>query len=101
MGFLSWLRGERPPQQTPVIAENTVTLKGDGLFKLQIVGESHYQASSRGDCRKKRAKAYREYLRMHGFGRIVGTCDAHVRGEWAGSANRGHFGVWLDFPLYG
>lgn len=49
------------------------------------------------------AKAYRKYLRKLGKPRAVGLCQANIRGGWKRGRGKqeGHFGVWLDFLLYG
>lgn len=43
---------------------------------------------------------YRDYLKHHGLGDIIGTCPAVIKGGWdRGNGDTGHFGVWLDFTL--
>jgi hypothetical protein len=41
-------------------------------------------------------------LQSKGQSNAIGTCDANIRGGWKRSKkDQGHFGVWLDFDLYG
>ena len=45
------------------------------------------------------ARIYRLRLKELGHPRIVGVCNAVIRGGWdRGAHDRGHFGVWLDIP---
>lgn len=64
--------------------------------RVEIDGQ-HVGHLSRDD-----AQAYREYLDLHANGPTVGVCRAKVTGGWdRGPDDRGHFGVKLDFALYG
>jgi hypothetical protein len=48
------------------------------------------------------AQAHRTWLQSKGQSNAIGTCDAKIRGGWKRSKkDQGHFGVWLDFDLYG
>jgi hypothetical protein len=46
MGILSWLFGEAPA--TPALVANIKN--GPGLFKINVVGESHYQKNLEAIC---------------------------------------------------
>lgn len=55
-----------------------------------------------GYLNREDAKAYRTYLQGKGQPNAIGTCHANIRGGWKRSKkDAGHFGVWLDFDLYG
>lgn len=54
-----------------------------------------------GYLNRQDAKAYRQYLQKTGAARAIGVCNAQIRGGWKRGDDQGHFGVWLDLPLYG
>jgi HIRAN domain len=55
-----------------------------------------------GYLNREDAKAYRTYLESKGQPNAIGTCHANIRGGWKRSKKeQGHFGVRLDFDLYG
>ena len=47
------------------------------------------------------ARSYRDYMLKHGIGASAGWCPARIRGGWQREGDSGHFGVQLDFLLYG
>jgi HIRAN domain len=45
------------------------------------------------------ARNYRIRLREAGYPRLIGHCNAEIRGGWdRGPQDRGNFGIWLDLP---
>ena len=45
------------------------------------------------------ARNYRIRLREAGYPRLIGHCNAEIRGGWNhGPQDRGNFGIWLDLP---
>jgi hypothetical protein len=54
-----------------------------------------------GYLNREDAKAYRTYLQMRGQPNAIGACRANIRGGWKRKLKQGHFGVRLDFDLYG
>jgi HIRAN domain len=48
---------------------------------------------------RETARIYRTRLREAGHPRLVGLCNAVIRGGWdRGPQDRGSFGIWLDLP---
>ncbi|HXF83143.1 MAG TPA: HIRAN domain-containing protein [bacterium] len=145
MEFLTRLfrRGSSGASPTSEDGPTELVLPSTDRFRLQVVGESHYQQALEQICggrteeganlrcvatlvlddenpydrnavrveihgrhvghlNREDAKAYRKFLQDQGAGANVrGICKAWIRGGWERGDDRGHFGVFLDFELYG
>lgn len=74
------------------------------LLEDQNIHDSHavridVEGRTVGYLPRDTARSYRKRIREAGHPRLIGHCNAVIRGGWdRGPADRGYFGIWLDLP---